>query len=334
MENGSYILVLGCNSFSGAHFVDFLLSKNHKTIGISRSGNVNNTFLPFKKNKNLKKFSFFKLNLNNNNDINKIIFIIKKYKIRYVVNFIAQAMVAESWIYPEDYYRTNVLSLVNLLKKLTKIKFLKKFVQVSTPEVYGNVSGLTKENTIYNPSTPYAISRCCLDMHLMSLKKNYNFPVIFTRAANVYGPHQQLYRIIPKSIIYAIKKKKIELHGGGKSMRSFIYITDVAEATYKILMKSVPGNIYHISSGNLISIKNLVKKIFYLNNLNSKKFIKIVAERPGKDKFYTLDSAKLRKEHKWKPKVSLLEGLLKTQEWVNKNLKSINKLKIFYEHKK
>ena len=226
------------------------------------------------------------------------------------------------------------MSTISLAEELNKLKFIRKFLHISTPEVYGNISGTTKENTSYNPSTPYAISRSALDMHLMALNKNYNFPVVFTRAANVYGPHQQLYRIVPKSIICALNKKKIELHGGGKSMRSFIYITDVAEATYKIAIKSKPGNIYHISSKNLISIKNLVEKVFKLNGLKVKKFIKIVAERPGKDKYYTLNSNKLIKEHKWKPKVSLTEGLFKTQEWINTNLKKINKLPLFYEHKR
>ena len=327
-------LVIGSNSFSGSHFVNYLLSKGHKTIGVSRSKKIKDLFLPFKNNKNFKKFTFEPLNLNLEKDNDKIILLIKKYKINYVVNFAAQAMVAESWLYPCDYYKTNILSLVNLTNKLVKNKLIKKFIHVSTPEVYGNISGITKENTSYNPSTPYAISRSSFDMHLMALNKNYNFPVVFTRAANVYGPHQQLYRIVPKSIICALNKKKIELHGGGKSMRSFIYITDVAEATYKIAIKSKPGNIYHISSKNLISIKNLVEKVFKLNGLKVKKFIKIVAERPGKDKYYTLNSNKLIKEHKWKPKVSLTEGLFKTQEWINTNLKKINKLPLFYEHKR
>lgn len=329
-----FFLVIGSNSFSGSHFVNFILSKGHKTIGVSRSKKINNLFLPYQNNKNLKKFIFKPLNLNLEKDNDKIISLIKKYKIKYVINFAAQAMVAESWLYPGDYYKTNILSLVNLTNKLVKKKLIKKFIHVSTPEVYGNISGTTKENTSYNPSTPYAISRSALDMHLMALNKNYNFPVVFTRAANVYGPHQQLYRIVPKSIICALNKKRIELHGGGKSMRSFIYITDVAEATYKIAIKSKPGNIYHISSKNLISIKNLVEKVFKLNSLKVKKFIKIVAERPGKDKYYTLNSNKLIKEHKWKPKVSLTEGLFKTQEWINTNLKKINKLPLFYEHKR
>ena len=327
-------LVIGSNSFSGSHFVNYVLSKGHSIVGVSRSSQINNIFLPYKENRKIKNFRFFKIDLNKEKDFKILINIIKKYKFQYIVNFSAQAMVAESWLYPSDYYRTNILSLVKLTDDIKGFKFIKKFVHISTPEVYGNINGITKENTAYKPSTPYAISRSAFDMHLMAIKKNYNFPVVFTRSANVYGPNQQLYRIVPKSIICALNKKKIGLHGGGKSMRSFIYITDVAEATYKITVKSKPGNIYHISTKRLLTIKNLVSKIFKLNNLSSKKFIKVIAERPGKDKYYTLNSSKIRKELNWKPKISLDEGLIKTKTWISRNLDKINKLSLKYEHKK
>ena len=333
MKSKKTFLIIGSNSFSGSHFVNFLLSKGHKTIGVSRSKEINKIFLPYKENKNLHLFKFYKINLNKDKDVKNLLRIIKKNKIKYIVNFAAQAMVAESWIYPLDYYKTNVLSLVNFTKKLLSLK-IETFLHVSTPEVYGNISGLTKENKIYNPSTPYAISRASLDMHLMALFKNYNFPVIFTRAANVYGPGQQLFRIIPKSILSAILKKKIFLHGGGKSSRSFIYITDVAEATYGICLKSKKGKIYHISSEKLISINNLVKKIFKYNKIDHKKFIFITKERPGKDKTYKLSSLLLKKNFKWKPKISLDFGIEKTQDWIVKNINIIKKMSLKYEHKR
>ena len=96
---------------------------------------------------------------------------------------------------------------------------------------YGSCSGLVDENHPFSPSTPYATSRAACDMHLLNFFKNYNFPVVFTRAANVYGPGQQLYRIIPRTILFIKLGKKLQLHGGGKSLRSFIHIRDVAEAT-------------------------------------------------------------------------------------------------------
>ena len=109
----------------------------------------------------------------------------------------------------------------------------------------------------------------------MSFFKAYDFPVIFTRAANVYGPGQQLYRIIPRTILSALTGKNMELHGGGKSIRSFIHINDVVKATMKIALKAEPGTSWHISSNTSISIYNLVQKIFDLTNA---KFGELVIE--------------------------------------------------------
>jgi len=334
MKSKENFLVIGSNSFSGSHFVNYLLSKGHKTIGVSRSKEIREIFLPYKKNINYKLFSFYKIDLNNDRDVKKLLNIIKKFNIKYIVNFAAQGMVAQSWLYPLDWYRTNILGLINFTNQILHNKNIKKFVQVSTPEVYGNIEGSTKESANYNPSTPYAISKACYDFHLMALFKSFKFPVVFTRAANVFGPGQGLYRIIPKSIIMAIQKKKIKLHGGGISSRSFVFITDIADATYKICLRSKIGEIYHISTNRLISIKNLVKKIFKINNLGYTKYVIHTQERTGKDKVYRLDSKKLRKKLKWKPAVSLEKGILETQKWVENNIDLIKKLPLNYEHKK
>lgn len=169
--NKKVFLIIGSNSFSGSHLVDYILNSKHKVIGVSRSSKINSIFLPYKNNKQIRNFKFYKIDLNKDKENKKIVSIIKKNKIEYIVNFSAQAMVAESWLYPEDYYQTNILSLVKFVDKIKEIKFIKKFVHVSTPEVYGNINGIRKENLNYKPSTPYAISRAAFDMHLMALKK-------------------------------------------------------------------------------------------------------------------------------------------------------------------
>ena len=159
---------------------------------------------------------------------------IKAFKPTYIVNFVAQGMVAESWRQPEDWYQTNLVSQVKLHDYLRKFDFIENFLNFSTPEVYGNTAINVKENHCYFPSTPYAASKLAGDLHLFTLYKRYKFPVVFTRSANVYGIHQQLYRIIPRTIIYLKKRKKIQLHGGGKTERSFIHIKDVVNATLSI----------------------------------------------------------------------------------------------------
>ncbi len=325
-------LVIGSNSFSGSHFVNFTLSKNHKVIGVSRSNEPSKVFLPYKNSKNIKNFKFIKMDINK--DVKKIIKVIKKFKINYIINFASQSMVAESWDSPLDWYNTNVLGSINFVNNLSQLKNIKKYVHVSTPEVYGSTKINLKENINYNPSTPYAISRATCDMHLLSLYKNFKFPVIFTRAANVYGPGQQLYRIVPKCIITPLINSKLTLHGGGISKRSFIFITDVVEATYKLCFKSKNGQVYHISGNKLISIKNLVLIIFKLQNISITNFVKISKERKGKDKVYSLNSEKIKRLLNWKPKVNLDEGLKKTILWLNKNLVELKKQPNTYIHKK
>ncbi|MBM3703310.1 MAG: SDR family oxidoreductase, partial [Actinobacteria bacterium] len=182
--------VIGSNSFSGSNFIDYLLSNEVEVTGISRSTEPNPVFLPYKKNGNISLFKFYQLDLNK--DLEKIVNLINETKPDYVINFAAQGMVAESWKHPEHWFQTNTLSSVMLHDQLRKCNFLKKYVHVSTPEVYGSCEGLVKENIIYNPSTPYAVSRAAADMSLMSFYKNYGFPVVFTRSANVFGPAQQL----------------------------------------------------------------------------------------------------------------------------------------------
>ena len=141
------ILVIGSNSFAGSDFIDFLLNKKFKVFGVSRKKEINKEYLRYKSNKNLKKFKFKKINLNAKNDLKKLIKLIKKEKIKYIINFAAQGMVAESWIRPEDWYLTNVVSNSILIKELSKLK-IKKYLNFTTPEVYGHTTSLKKESDI------------------------------------------------------------------------------------------------------------------------------------------------------------------------------------------
>ena len=242
-------------------------------------------------------------------------------------------MVVQSWLFPSHWYETNVLSQVKLIEILKKYKSLEKYIHFTTPEVYGSTSRKIKENFNFNPSTPYAVSRAALDMHLRILNLNYKFPVIFTRAANIYGPHQDLYRIIPKTIISCLRKKKISLHGDGKSIRSFIYVDDVSSALYKILKEGKVGKSYHISTDEYVSIKYLVKLIIKISGGKYKKLVRVSKERTGKDHKYILDSSKIKKELKWKNATKLKDGIFKTLNWINEN-KNLLKHSLEYKHKK
>src|SRR3990167_2289219 len=205
------ILVIGSNSFSGSAFIKHALLNDFEVIGMSRSAEPHSVFLPHRwlDAKAFNQYQYYQRDLNYHLD--SMMSLIHEKKPNYVINFAAQGMVAESWVYPVDWMMTNVVSAVKFHEQLRRCKFLKKYVHVSTPEVYGSTQGLVSTLAPYNPSTPYAISRAAADMWLTALYKNYKFPVVFTRSANVYGPGQQLYRIIPKTILSIKTSKKLAL---------------------------------------------------------------------------------------------------------------------------
>lgn len=326
-------LVIGSNSFSGSNFIDYVLEDAVEVIGISRSPEADPVFLPYRWHDDSKPagFKFYQYDLNH--DLDSIMELIHDTRPDYVVNFAAQSMVAESWNNPEHWMMTNIVSTVKLHDKLRRCDFLKKYLHISTPEVYGSCTGLVRENMNYHPSTPYAVSRAACDMSLMTFFRNYNFPVVFTRAANVFGPGQQLYRIIPKTILSIKLGKKLPLHGGGVSMRSFIHITDVADGTLRAARSAKPGDIFHFATPRNVSIRDLVYLVCESMGVSFEDFVEIAGERPGKDAAYLLDSTHARDVLGWSDSISLEEGIKETIAWVNNFFDTLRNKPLEYEHK-
>tara|TARA_A100001015_G_scaffold321242_1_gene450976 strand:+ start:4171 stop:5157 length:987 start_codon:yes stop_codon:yes gene_type:complete len=322
-------VIIGANSFSGNSFTYYLLKKNFKVIGFSRSEKEKNHFSRI--NQNINKYYFYKKDINL--DLKFIINKILKFKPNYIINYAAQSMVGESWENPQDWLRTNSYSMPILYNEISKLNFKTRIVHISTPEVYGSVKKKIYENEIYAPSTPYALSRVTADQYLSIMHKYKNIDYVSVRAANVYGECQKLYRIIPKTIFYCLNNKKINLHGGGKSTRSFIHIDDVSSATYLIMKKAKSGSIFHITNEKIISIKKLVKIICKKLNKNFSNSIIVSKDRIGKDSSYNLSANKIKK-FGWKPKISLDEGLDRVIDWVKNNKKIIHVKDLEYFHKK
>jgi len=324
------VAIIGSNSFSGSHFVNLLLENTHYAVlGISRSPEKSELYLPYKK-RDLSKFKFYQLDLNKN--CLELLALFDEEKPKYIVNFASQSMVGQSWDNPDHWYNTNVLSIVKLTNELKERDYLTKYVHISTPEVYGNCTGIVRENNIFNPSTPYAGSRAAADNFIQMLVKQFNFPAVFTRAANVYGPHQQLFKIIPKAVVCIKKGETIPLHGGGFAKRSFIHIKDVCEATLKIMENSEPGEIYHLSTNKLVSIRDLVKLITDKKKICLKNSIMAVETRRGLDDAYILDSTKANQELSWTPKINLEDGIEEVMNWVDYNWEKIKKERGEYIH--
>lgn len=324
-------LVLGSNSFAGACLVDHLLNEEHEVIGISRSKQPYSTLLAYAENPKLNQFTFYSLDINK--DIDEIKKIIKRDKPAYIVDLAGQGMVAESWQKPEQWYQTNIIAKVKLHDFLRHCDFLECYVRVSTPEVYGQTEASVSEGQAFNPSTPYAVSHAAIDMSLLAFYRQYDFPVVLTRFANFYGPYQQLYRIIPRTILYSLTNKRLQLHGGGTSRRAFIYGEDVARGIDAAIKQGKRGETYHFSSGEVISIADLVRKICQLTKVDFNEFVEISPDRPGKDALYSMDITKTQKELAWSPQVNLDQGIKKTIEWVRSNVDAMETLPLEYIHK-
>lgn len=309
------------------------MSEGHEVVGVSRSDELNPVFLPYHWGpaERLKKFSFLRMDLNEKAE--EIGRLAREQNLAWVANFAAQSMVAESWLTPVHWYQTNVVANVRLHEELRKWDGLKKYLHVTTPEVYGSCSGVVREDAPFNPSTPYAASRAACDLHLMTFFKRYNFPVVFTRAANVYGPGQQLYRIVPRAALFSRLQKKLPLHGGGHSTRAFIHGKDVATASLAILDRGQSGQVYHLSTDRFIAIRDLVAMIAQKTGSSFEKLAEVTEDRPGKDAAYLLDSTRAKQDLKWTPKVDLESGTDSVIRWIDQNLATLRTLPDHYIHK-
>jgi dTDP-glucose 4,6-dehydratase len=226
----------------------------------------------------------------------------------YIVNFASQSLVAESWDAPEDWMHTNACATTTMFRRLIGHDF-KKYVHVSTPEVYGSTEGWVDETfSKWEPTTPYAVSRMAGDKMLMAFHKAYKFPAVITRTANIYGPGQPDHRIIPATFKKIKEGQKLGLHGNGKSVRCFIHVKDACEATYKVAKQGTPGQTYHISTNHQIKIYDLVKKICTLMGKRMEDVVEQTPERLGKDFAYLLKSERIRNMG-WRDTITLDRGL-------------------------
>ena len=327
------ILVIGSNSFSGAHFINHCLSNSEgRVVGISRSPEYHEAFLPYRWNPEVgTRYAFHEMDINN--DLDAITDLVAQTKPAFIVNFAAQGMVAQSWDAPQDWLLTNTVGHILLHERLRHFDFIKKYVHVSTPEVYGSTASVITEDAPMNPSTPYAVSKAACDMSLKAFHSRYGFPVVFTRAANVYGPAQQLYRIIPRTIIGVLTGNKLQLDGGGHSVRAFIHIRDVCESTFNIMREAQPPEIYHLSTREFYSIREIVETILKEMGVSFEEHVEVGEERPGKDMAYTLLPDKAETQFGWAARISLVTGLQETIRWVHDHLDYLRTQPLSYLHK-
>ena len=233
---------------------------------------------------------------------------------QYVVNFAAETHVDRSLYDAGGFIQTDVYGAFVLLEEARRTKELKLFVQISTDEVYGSVeSGSSKETDALMPRNPYSASKAGGDRLAYSYFATYGLPVIVTRASNNYGPNQFPEKVIPLFITHAIEDRSVPLYGDGLNVRDWLHVDDHCRAVAQLLEKGVPGETYNIGGGNEVTNIDLTRRILTLVG-KPESLIQRVTDRPGHDRRYSLDCAKLRGLG-WTPAVPFEDGLRRTVDW-------------------
>lgn len=307
------ILVTGGAGFIGSNFINYLLSLDEDVFivnydKLTYAGNLEN----LREVENNKNYVFVKGDII---DFDNVVNTFKKYEINYVVNFAAESHVDRSIHSSYNFYETNVLG-TNVLLNASKEIELKKFLQVSTDEVYGSLSseGLFTETTALKPKNPYSASKAGADLMSLAFYNTYKMPIVVTRCSNNYGPFQFPEKLIPLMVINALNNKELPVYGDGMNIRDWIYVVDHNKAILKVLEEGKNGEVYNIGASSEKPNIEIVKLILdYLGKPHS--LIKYVKDRPGHDRRYAIDPSKLMDELNWKPEYSFDKAIQDTIDW-------------------
>ncbi len=326
------IVVTGGLGFIGSNLINYLHKKNYFVINLDKKQFYSSNYNI--KNKSKKNYKFIQIDINQKEQILKIL---KKFKPAGIFNLAAETHVDRSIDNPDNFIKSNILGVYNLLEAL-KIygRFEKKIklIHISTDEVYGDIpiGKKSKENDVYQPSSPYSSSKASADLIIKSYCRTYGMNIIITNCCNNYGPGQYPEKLIPKLVMQIKRGQPLDIYGTGKNSREWIYVEDHCEALYKIFNKGKIGENYNIGSGLNITNLKLAKKIISIFNkyqLNKKNIkIKFVKDRPGHDLRYALNINKIKKEIKWRSKTNFDNGLSITIKWYLNNpefMKSFSK---------
>ncbi len=263
------------------------------------------------------KYLFVKGDISNLEDVKKVF----EPGFDYVINFAAESHVDRSLYDPGLFIKTNILG-TQLLLAQAKQSGVRRFLQISTDEVYGSLGkdGFFREDWPLKPNSPYSASKASADLMCRAYFETFGMPVVITRSSNNYGPYQFPEKLIPFFITKAMKNEQVPLYGDGLNVRDWLYVEDNCAGILAALEKGKPGECYNIGGGN--EMTNLeITKIILLSLGKSEDLIKFVKDRPGHDRRYALDISKAKSELGWKPAMNFRQGLEKTIEWYLANEK-------------
>lgn len=313
MKRATY-LVTGGAGFIGSNFVHYIYQNDTRARirvldKLTYAGNLNN----LKDLKGRKNFEFIKGDI-----CDEVIVKRAMAGAEYVINFAAEVAVDRSIDDPQSFLRTDIFGVYTLLNAARDQKNLKKFIQISTDEVYGQIlKGSFVENSVLNPRNPYSASKLGGERLAYSFFETYGLPVVITRASNTYGPMAYPEKIIPLFVTNLMDKKKVPVFGEGKQIRDWLYVEDHCRAIALLLKKGVNGQVYNIGGGQEYANIDLTRRILMSLGLD-RSYIEFVQDRPGHDYRYSLDCSKL-KSLGWRPVLTLEQGLKRTIEWYKNN---------------
>jgi dTDP-glucose 4,6-dehydratase len=305
------VLVTGGLGFIGSNFCRYMLA-NHpdwELINVDKIG-IGANPANLRDIENDKRYTFIKGDICNPQLMNRLV-----HQVDMVVNVAAETHVDRSIVDPYVFVQNNTLGTYTILESLRKHNHKARFLQVSTDEVYGEApEGSFTENTPLKPGNPYSASKAAADMFVLSYQKTFGLNVSITRCTNNFGPYQLPEKLIPKTVIRALRDLPIPIYGTGQNIRDWIYVEDHCSAIATVLEKGKAGEVYNVSAGNEVTNIVIAKKIIALLN-KPESLITFVEDRPGHDTRYSLDSTKTQTELGWKPKHSFEESLEFTVKW-------------------
>ncbi len=310
MDNMRILVTGGCG-FIGSNFVRYMLAKYPYHIlnfdKLTYAGNLEN----LKEQVGDPRYGFIKGDIAEKEDVRKAF----EQGVDMVVNFAAESHVDRSILDPDTFVKTNISGTFNLLEHARQ-KGVKRFVQISTDEVYGSLGaeGKFSEETPLAPNSPYSASKTSADLLAMAYYKTYGTPVVITRCSNNYGPYQFPEKLIPLIITNALVDRELPVYGDGMNVRDWIHVMDHCEAIDLVLHNGETGSIYNVGGENERANIEIVKLILSILG-KPESLIRYVKDRPGHDRRYAIDSTKIKKALGYRTKMSFEEGMKETVQW-------------------
>ena len=308
------LLVCGGAGFIGSAFIrNHLKNKPQDKITNLDSLTIGSNIANLHQVENNPNYLFVKGDITNFETVSKLA---KESDV--IVNFAAETHVDRSIANPKPFLETNILGTYSILEVVRKSD--KLFVHVSTDEIYGDAQNKKSftEDDILRPSNPYSATKASADHLVEAYHRTYGIKCITTRCTNNFGPYQFPEKLIPKTIIRALKNLRVPLYDGGYQIRSWIYVLDHVEAIESLIEKGKSGEVYNITAWNEITNRTIVEKILGLMQ-KPIDLVEKVGDRPGHDKRYSIDASKIQKATGWKPRYGFDQALQETVSWYLQN---------------